>query len=468
MGTSAGFASYCESLTYSDIPPETLDNAKKVLLDTLGIAVGGARAASTTTVTNVIDDLDPATEPGSEASATILSNGNRASPDYAAMINGMLAHSLDYDETHREGSVHAAAPVLGAALPVGEIVGAAGRDLLSAFVAGYEVTARLGMALNSEAHYGVGFHATSTCGVFGATAAIGWLRGFDAEEFQTAFGVNGSQSSGSLQFLENGAWNKRLHPGLAAHSAWIATTFANHGFVAASDPIEGQRGFLQTYSPDPLPDRATAGLGGGFEIDRTGLKPYPLCRFVHPAVDGLLKMVETHDVAPEDVTSVRVGMSSAGYGIVGEPEDAYPQSIVDAQFSMPFAAMLAITRREATVDALFDAVEGAFTDEEKRLLDATTTESADWADAKYPEQWAVEVTIETNGESFETVVEDARGDPENPLSWNEVSTKFDELVVPVVGQDTADRFRERIEDIEAYAARDLLEPLRDASFSDPN
>jgi len=467
MGISEELALYSESLTYGDLPPETVDHAKKVLLDTLGIALGGVRAASTTTVTDVVDDLDPGTESTSEAHATILSNGNRGAPDYAAMINGMLAHSLDYDETHREGSVHAAAPVLGAALPAGERVGADGRGLLSAFVAGYEITARLGMALSSEVHYGMGFHATSTCGVFGATAAIGSLRGFDTGEFTAAFGVNGSQASGSLQFLESGAWNKRLHPGLAAHSAWIATTFADHGFVAASDPIEGPRGFLQAYSTDPLPDRATAGLGEGFEINRTGLKPYPLCRFVHPAVDGLLDLVETHDIAPEEVASVHVGMSSAGYGIVGEPANTYPRSIVDAQFSMPFAAMLAITRREATVDAVFDAVDGPFTDKEKRLIDATTTEPVDWADAKYPEQWPVEVTVETNGEAYETVVEDARGDPGNPLSWNEVRSKFDELVVPVVGQDTADRFRERVENVEEHSVRNLLEPLRNADFTDP-
>jgi 2-methylcitrate dehydratase PrpD len=316
------------------------------------------------------------------------------------------------------------------------------------------------MALNSEAHYGVGFHATSTCGVFGATAAIGWLRGFDAEEFQTAFGVNGSQSSGSLQFLENGAWNKRLHPGLAAHSAWIATTFANHGFVAASDPIEGQRGFLQTYSSDPLPDRATAGLGGGFEIDRTGLKPYPLCRFVHPAVDGLVEIVTEHDIRPKEVMGVRVGMSTSGYDIVGDPAKRYPDSTVDAQFSMPFAAMLSITRRSAGIDDLFDALEGEFSEDEKRLMDVTSTRPIDWADEQYPAKWPVKVTVETETGTYERAIEDSRGDPANPLSLDDTRTKFDELVEPVLGEEATDELKRRVESLEEHTVRELFEPVR--------
>lgn len=458
MAITRELAAYCASLSYDDLPPETLDRAKQVLLDTLGIAIGSGRAASTSTVLETVDHLDGG------GSATVLASGERASPAYAALANGTLAHSLDFDETHRAGSVHAAAPVLGGALAVAEEADASGRRLLAAFVGGYEVTARLGMALNSEAHYAKGFHATSTCGVYGATAAVGSLAGHDPETVATGFGINGSQASGSLQFLENGSWNKRVHPGLAAHSGYIAAHFAERGFFAADEPIEGPRGFLQAYSDDPRPERALEGLGDGFEIERTGLKPYPLCRFMHPAIDGLLELVTGNEIDPAAVTDVDVEMTTSGHSIVGEPSNAYPESVVDAQFSMPFGAMLAVTRRDAGVDALFDATRGEFTPEERRLMDATTVTAADWADELYPEKWAVSVRIEADGEIYEKRVVDSRGDPQTPLTWEEIRAKYDDLVTPVVGPTTAEAVRERVESVEDHSVRSLLEPLREAEF----
>ena len=460
MDLTAELSEYCASLDYDTLPDSTVDQAKRVLLDTVGIAIGSVRAKSTSPVVDTLDSLD------NGKGATALATGGSYSPAYAALANATFAHSLDFDETHRAGSVHAAAPVLGTLLAVGEEVDATGRQLLTAFVGGYEITARLGMALNSEAHYDKGFHATSTCGVYGATAAGCMLKGASAGTIETAFGVNGSQSSGTLQFLENGSWNKRIHPGLAAHSGYLATEFAHRDFFAASEPIEGPRGFLQAYSDDPRPEAALDGLGDGFEIDRTGMKPYPVCRFMHPAIDGLIGLATEHDIDPAEVSAIEIGMSTSGKNIVGEPAKAYPESIVDAQFSMPFGAMLSVTRREAGVDALFGAVDGDFDSEQRRLMDATTTTSVAWADELYPDKWAVEVAIDGK-ERYDRRVEDARGDPRTQLSWEEIRGKYDDLAAPVVGDTTAEAVRERIESLETQSATTLLEPLRGAAFRDP-
>lgn len=460
MDLTTELAEYCATLEYDDIPDQTIDQAKRVLLDTIGIAIGSIRADSTAIVVDTLDSLDDG------EGATALATGGSYSPAYAALANATFAHSLDFDETHRAGSVHAAAPVLGTLLAVGEEVNASGRELLSAFVGGYGITARLGMALNSEAHYDKGFHATSTCGVYGATAAACMLHDASAATIETGFGVNGSQSSGTLQFLENGSWNKRIHPGLAAHSGYIATALSTRDFFAASEPIEGPRAFLQAYSDDPRPAAALDGLGDVFEIDRTGMKPYPLCRFMHPAIDGLVELATEHDIDPSEVSSIEIGMSTSGKNIVGDPAKAYPESIVDAQFSMPFAAMLSLTRREAGVDALFETVEAGFDGEQRQLMDATTTTSVDWADSLYPDKWAVEVAVEA-GERHKRRVEDARGDPGTPLSWEEIHEKYDDLVVPVVGEAVADTIREGIESIESESAATLLEPLSGTEFQGP-
>ncbi|WP_247730316.1 MmgE/PrpD family protein [Halovivax limisalsi] len=454
MDITDQLAAYCASLTAADLPAETAVQAKRVLLDTMGLAIGGRRAKSTPTVMETVRELN-----GEGGSTTVLATGDRVTPDYGALANAALAHSLDFDETHRAGSVHAAAPVLGATLAAAEETNASGTDLLTAFVGGYEVTARLGMALNSEAHYAKGFHATSTCGVFGAAAAAGMLLDGSAETIGRAFGIAGSQAAGSLQFLEDGSWNKRLHPGLAAHSGYLATRFARNGFRATTNPIEGSRGFLQAYSDDPRPERARDGLGESFEIDRTGLKPYPVCRFLHPLIDGVVGLVTEHDLQPADVTAVRVELSSSGELLVGNPSKPIPETVVDGQFSLPFVTMLAITRGEVTVDTLFDAIDGEFTAEEKRLVAATESSAADWADDLYPDQWAIEVEIETTDSTVSKRVLDAKGDPETPLSWDDVEAKYDRLVTPVVGESAGETLRARIRSIESFDTEELLAPI---------
>ncbi|WP_254861520.1 MmgE/PrpD family protein [Halovivax gelatinilyticus] len=457
MDITESLAAYCATTAGTELPPETTAQAKRVLLDTIGIAIGSQRARSTPIVLDSIADLD-----GGGGSTTVLATGERLQPPYAAMANGALAHSLDFDETHRAGSVHAAAPVLGAALAAGEDHDASGSELLAAFVGGYEVTARLGMALNSEAHYARGFHATSTCGVFGAAAATCMIAGADAKTIERAFGIAGSQAAGSLQFLEDGSWNKRIHPGLAAHSGYIAATFAENEFLATTNPIEGPRGFLQAYSDDPRPERARDGLGESYEIDRTGLKPYPVCRFLHPVIDGAVELVTANDLSPEQIEAIRVELSSSGHQLVGEPTKQFPETVVDGQFSLPFVTMLAVTRREVTVDTLFDALADELSPTERRLIEATEAVADEWADERYPEQWAVNVAIETADETVETRVLDAKGDPETPLSWADVTKKFDRLVEPVIGADAGRTVRERVRSIEDRPVASVLEPLADA------
>jgi 2-methylcitrate dehydratase PrpD len=454
MTVTRRLAEFGASLTYGDLPEETVVAAKRVLVDTVGTAVGSVRAESNPVVLDTVRGLDADGD-----GATVLPTGEQRSPQYAAMANGTFAHTLDYDETHRSGGAHAAAPVLAATLATGERVDASGEEFLAAFVAGYDVTARLGMAVDPGAHSDRGFHVTATCGTFGATAAAAVLHDLSADELATAFGLNGSQAAGSLQFLENGAWNKRLHPGLAANRAIVATDLARRGFQASVDPIEGEKGFLNAYTDDPHPDRALDGLGDRFEVTRSGLKPYPCCRYMHAPMDALLAIADREDVDPARVASVIVEVAETAVDIVGTHPGDYPETLVDAQFSMPFGVALTLARRDAGVDALFDAV-GEQTATMRRLMDATTVRSNDRVEALYPDQWAADVTVElADGTVYEGRVNDARGDRENPLSESAIRSKFDELARPVHG-DAATALYDRLQDIESYSVRDLLAPIR--------
>ena len=383
MSTTETYADFCASVAYDDLPDAVVEHAKHLILDTIGIAVGsGVRAESSESFIDGVEKLDEGGD-----GATILTTGESGAPAYVAFLNGAMAHSLDYDDTHRAASLHPGAPVIPAALAAAEESDASGKVLLTGIVAGYEIICRLGMAVNPASHYGRGFHMTGTCGTFGATAAAGVVYGWDAETFEAAFGLNGSQAAGSLQFLENGGWNKRAHPGWAAHAALTSGSFAEAGFFAASNPIDGDRGFLQGYSDDPKPEKATEGLGEDYELLKVGVKPYPCCRYMHAPLDLLLDLAETEAIDPATVESVRVRIATPGIELIGHPENTYPQSFVDAQFSMPFGSALALGRRDAGVDTFLETVDGDVPDDLRRLVDCTTVESAEWIDDAYPEKW---------------------------------------------------------------------------------
>ena len=176
--------------------------------------------------------------------STVFGDSKTWTPAVAALLNGALGHSLDFDDTHADSSLHPSAPVVPAAFAVGEMVGASGREVLTAIVAGYEVCCRLGNALDPTSHYARGFHPTATAGTYGAAATAARLFGLSKQQIIAAFGISGSQAAGSLQFLVNGAWNKRYQVGAAAMNGVIAATLARNDFVGATESVEGKHGLL--------------------------------------------------------------------------------------------------------------------------------------------------------------------------------------------------------------------------------
>src|SRR6201746_103140 len=255
---TATLAAYVADLKFDDIPREVLERAKILTLDFLGSAVRARRDAESTP--SLLRMLEALALDG-RGEATVFGDSKTWTPAVAALLNGALGHSLDFDDTHADSSLHPSAPVVPAAFAVGEITGASGRDVLTAIVAGYEVCCRLGTARAPTSHYARGFHPTATAGTFGAAAAAAKLYGLSAEQIVAAFGVSGSQAAGSLQFLVNGAWNKRYQVGAAAMNGVIAATLARNDFVGSSESVEGKHGLLVGYSDDAHPDKAVAGLG---------------------------------------------------------------------------------------------------------------------------------------------------------------------------------------------------------------
>ncbi|NPV22184.1 MmgE/PrpD family protein [Bradyrhizobium aeschynomenes] len=432
---TATLAAYVAELKYDDIPPEVLDRAKVLTLDFLGSAIRARREAeSTPSVINMLAalKLDAAGE------ATVFGDGRTWTPAVAALLNGTMGHSLDFDDTHADSSLHPSAPVVPAAFAVGEMVGASGREVLTAIVAGYEVCCRLGNALDPTSHYARGFHPTATAGTYGAAAAAGKLFGLSEQQLVYAFGVSGSQAAGSLQFLVNGAWNKRYQVGASAMNGVIAATLAKNDFVGAVESVEGKHGLLVGYTDTPHHEKAVAGLGTTYETMKIGVKPYPSCRYTHAAIDAIVALRREHNLTPDQVKRVEIGLHRNGITLTGDAATKrHPTSIVGGQFSMFFTGALALDQ-------------GRFGwDDYTRLGDTAINALADKFDVVQDDRLEVgrshpfgaRVTITTEDGVHERLHDDPSGEPTSFPSAQAMSDKFITLARPVLSsraQDFAD------------------------------
>jgi 2-methylcitrate dehydratase PrpD len=440
-GITNTLARYVAELEFSDLPPEVPERARHLTIDLIGSIVrAGKEADSTPSLTGMLRRLGM-DAPGQ---SVVFGLPRGYVPATAALLNGALGHSLDFDDTHADSSLHPSAPVVPAAFAAAEIAGASGKDLIAAIVAGYEVCCRLGNALDPTAHYARGFHPTATAGTFGAAAAAGKLLGLDAAGIASAFGVAASQAAGSLQFLVNGAWNKRYQVGAAAMNGLIAAALAKEDFVGAADAIEGKHGLLVGYTDNARPERATADLGRIYETMKIGMKPYPACRYTHAAVDGLLTLKRENGWSAADILAATVGLHQNGIVLTGAPleEKRHPRSVVDGQFSMPFAAAVALYK-------------GSFGWDDYALLGNPDVEAiAARVDVKRDERleglrhpFGANIAVTTSAGTVERSIPDPSGEPDTFPDRSAVEEKFMTLATPVLDNAASSLFA-RLESLE--------------------
>ncbi|SDB49021.1 MmgE/PrpD family protein [Belnapia rosea] len=424
-------ADYCASLDFATLPPEVQERTRFLVLDLVGNIVRGRHDAESTPAL-----LSMARALGLAAGGSaVLGDSARYTPAGAALLNGALAHSLDFDDTHAAGTLHPGAPVIPAALAAAEMVGANGRTVLSAIVAGYEVTCRLALALPGGDHYDRGYHPTATCGAFGAAAAAARVFGLDAKGMQDAFGIALSQAAGSLQFLANGAWTKRFQVGWSAMNGLAAATLAREGFRGAAEAFEGKAGFLRAYAPNPVPERALQGLGQQFELMNTAVKPYPSCRYGHAGIDAAIEFHKELGLKAEEIEAVTMGLPNKGMLLVGAPL-AYkqnPQNVVDGQFSGPFVVACGLVHGHMGWDSYALLQDPAV----RSVLPKVTCVEDPEVQALFPEYMSGKLTLRARGQEHVRLVKIAKGEPENFLTEAELRAKFHGLVDAVLGRERA-------------------------------
>jgi 2-methylcitrate dehydratase PrpD len=430
--TTRELSEFVAGISCEALPADVRERVKALGLDTVGIMLRARHDAESTAPM-----IAAAARLGlTGGTCTVVGERAGYAPPGAAMLNGTLAHSLDFDDTHAPGSLHPSAPILPAAYAAAEMAGADGATVIAAVAGGYEVQIRLALALDPAAHYDRGFHPTATCGAFGAAAAAGRLLGLDAAKQAEAFGIVLSMAAGSMQFLVNGAWTKRSHVGHAAMCGLIAATLAAEGYRGAAEALEGKWGFLHAYAPAADARRVTHALGTRWETMRIAVKPYPSCRYSHAAIDGLLALAREHGLRDEEVEEVRVGLPEPGWKIIGDPESAKqsPRSVVDGQFSMAFCAAVALR----TGGLQWDDYARHLGDPATLLLCRKVRTYADArAQADFPQQMSASVALRSARGTHETYVRVPLGEHENFLTPAALRAKFDGLTSPYL--DAAQR-----------------------------
>lgn len=446
---SKALAAFAVETTSSSIPSDVLDRIEEFVLDFAGHASYSSQfVESSPAFLDGVRQMDPA-----GAGSTVIGQRETYSRMQAVLLNGAFAHSMDFDDTYILGSLHPGAPVIPAALAVAEAGDATGRELLDAISIGYEVVCRVGVALNPEKAYDRGFHITAIAGIFGAVAAAGRLMGLDARQIESAFGIAGSLAAGSMQYLSNGSWNKRLHPGFAGHNALIALSLAQAGVVGADEPIAGRYGLLNGYTDQPRPHLLTQDLGVEWTATDTAIKPYPSCRMAHGAIDACLA-TRLHVAADQrSKSSLRIEISAKAFDLVGEAvaNKIAPRNIVDGQFSVYFQAATAWLDGKANWQS-YERMGAADIEDFAKRIKVSVDRDMPNAGARLLVEGRPDLTCE---------IREPSGEPSAPLSRPRICEKFMSLAECVYGQAHAVQLAGRLLELRNEpSAKALIHSLR--------
>jgi 2-methylcitrate dehydratase PrpD len=439
-------ADWAAGLTVEDIPAEVVARAKLHLLDAFGTGLVARARHELPGVRATAREL------GGPAEASVIGGGERLGAGPAALANGALIHALDFDDTHEVTLVHSSAVVAPSALAVGEANEARGAELLAAVIAGYEISARVGLAAPGRLHVR-GFHPTSVCGVFAAAAVAGKLRGLGSDGIANALGIAGSQASGLMEYLADGSQTKPLHAGWAAFSGIVAATLAANGGSGPASVLEGRFGLLASHAGEFDPDALTAELGSRWETTLIAIKPYPVCHAAHTALDAVAELAPEPG-SIEAITALAAGEVAVGLVLEPAAAKARPRTIYDAKFSLPYCIGALLTRGELGLDA--------FTPEaiaDPRSLEIAAMVDYEVAGFEGGNDLSGGVRVRAAGEEREATVLRPRGGPGAPLSVAEVEAKFRANAVPALGEAGTERVIEIIDELERRPVADLADAL---------
>ena len=435
----------CRSISFHELPGDVIRTAKNLLLDFLGVSIRGSLTESAKSAQSMVSQFHC-----TAGDMTIIGTDITTDPLHAAFANGIAAHSIECDDVVNEASLHPAVTVMTTALSAASLAGAcSGKDFITAIVGGYETVIRLGAAVDPASHYARGFHPTATCGTFGSAMTAAGILKLGNVQTANALGIAGSQAAGSMEYLKDGVFTKRFHAGWASQSGLTAALLAAEGFTGPNTIIEGKFGFLKGYSDNPCPERLFSGWKHPYKLMKTSIKPHACCRYSQGPIDCLLKIMIDNQLSATDVKKATLGVLRAGFPLVAEPVEKKrrPATIVDAQFSMPFGASVAILFGNAALDRY--TLNNLQARKVRDLMTRINCVQDPALDTQYPSKWPATAEIETHdGRQYRCKIEYPKGDPQNPLSSEEIKDKFLSMVHPVLPIQQAKKIIKLVEDFE--------------------
>ena len=438
------FAEYAQRDATRDLSQDVIHHAKRAFLDWVSCLLPGTKAAPAIHLIRAY-----AAEVG-HGKSSLPGFGTVAFPSTAALINGSASHSVEFDDIYRDAIFHPGCPTIAAALAVAEDRSRSGLELLKAITIGYEISTRIGSAIQPS-HYKF-FHTTGTVGCFGSAAAAAALFApQDANVARHALATATSFASGLQQAFRSDAMTKPLHAG---HAAWVgvaSATGAASGVTGALDILEGEAGFLAAMTQASVSPQFTEGLGESYNITHVTQKNHGCCGHTFSAVDAALMLKSQHNIRPDQIAAITVYTAQIPINVAGNPT---PHTPYEARFSLPYVICHALIYGSVRMNA-FD--EQRLTDPEiRRLMTKVTLQADAKLSANFPRMRSarVEITLQ-DGQKFELFRPHRKGDPEAPLSDEELNDKFHELTAPIIGEQPARHLLEQLWKLEKLQVADL-------------
>jgi len=429
-------ADFINSLDYRRLPPEVIEMTKDCFIDFLGCVISG----SVTSEAKIILDFT-AGNPGLYQ-ATVLGAWRKDSLLNAVLANAYNCHIHEMDDVHKASVQHPGAPAIGSALAAAEAYGKSGKELIEAIVAGYDIALRVGEAV-MPSHYGF-WHTTGTCGTFGAAASAGKLMGLTPDELTNALGNAGSQAAGLWQFIEDNAMTKYLHCGKASYNGVLAALLARGGLTGAKRILEGEKGFVKATSTETNPAEKFKSMGSKYKILETSFKPFASCRHTHPTISAVLNLRRKYNLSTAEVLKVKINTYKTATEIARN--NKYYQDSRAAKFSLVYCAAAALYFGALPLRAFTQ--ESLQNEKILRVANNTVINIDEEINRIFPRKWMTRVELYTKDRCFTETVEHPLGDPENPMTEENIYNKFMDLTMHVMGKEKADSLYQKCRELE--------------------
>jgi len=434
------FAEYTKNSKYEILSASTIEQAKKCLLDFIGVAIAGKECP----LNDILLSLGFQSKRGKNS--TVIGRKDPIYFLFSSLINGTIGHYLELDDGHRPSISHPGTVVIPSALAMGEVLGSSGKEILLSIVLGYEIIGRIGRSIQPSHQTKRGFHTTGTCGTFGAALTSAKLLDLSINEIVYSLGLAGLQASGLLEVMNNGGMAKPFHAGKASFNGILSSLMAKKKVKSPITIFEGSKGFINAMSDHWQKEKIFDKLGEDFLISETYFKFHAACGLVHSTIDAIIKIVQENNIESRQIKKIKLKVLSYVADIVNK-ENQEIESPEDAKFNLQFNAAIAVIDQSANIEEYSNE---KITNQEIRDLMKRVKVVADTElDNYFPERRPSIAEVELfSGENFNERIDFPKGSPENPPSFEDVYQKYMQLVLPYIEKNIAEEIVELIQNFD--------------------